>query len=61
MTQQVTSETQAKDPGELEEKLTPMGMTDEFLVSEDGINVKRMKEHLVDPLRGSFLINTGLI
>lgn len=61
MTQQVTSETQAKDPGELEEKLTPMSMADEFLVSEDGINVKRMKEHLVDPLRGSFLINTGFI
>lgn len=61
MSQQVTSETQAKDVGELPIKSTPMGVSDVLLASEDGINVKQIQRHLIDPLRGVVLIQTGLI
>lgn len=61
MTQQITTQTQSKDVGELLVKDTPFGQTDVLLVSEDGINVKQLPRHLLNPLQALMLTTTGLI
>lgn len=61
MSQQVNSQTQAVSPNELQIKTTPLQPGAVLLASENGLTVKQVPTHLLDPLRGLMLISTGLI
>lgn len=61
MSQQVNSQTQALSPGELQVKTTPMQPGEVLLASEEGVTVKQVPTHLIDPLKGLMLVNMGII